>query len=68
MEYMRLEGFLGRTISKLINKGIETKIGHNPNIHLDAFNLKADEGIVTVTTTLTMEQKDFERLFEEVTK
>lgn len=68
MEYMRLDGFLGRTVAKLINRGIESKIGHNPNIMLDAFNLKADNGLVIVNTTLSMSQEDFEKMFEEVTK
>jgi hypothetical protein len=68
MEYMKLEGFLGRSISKLINKGIAAKLGYNPNINLNAFNLKTDDnGNVIVSTTLSLSQKDFERIFEEVT-
>lgn len=68
MEYMKLDGFLGRSISKLINKGIAAKLGYNPNINLNAFNLKTDDnGNVIVSTTLSLSQKDFERIFEEVT-
>ena len=68
MEYMKIESFLGRSISKLINKGIAAKLGYNPNINLNAFTLKADDnGNVTVSTTLSLSQKDFERIFEEVT-
>ncbi len=40
MEYMRLEGFLGRTVSKLINKGIEAKLGYKPSIIVDNLNLR----------------------------
>ena len=40
MEYMRIEGFLGGAISKLINKGIESKFGYKPDISLDQFHLK----------------------------
>ena len=68
MEFMRLEGFLGRTIGKLVNKGIETKFGYNPNIELKNLNLVIDNDEVILTTTMTMSQKDFERFFEEVTK
>lgn len=68
MEYMRLDGFLGRTVAKLINKAIKSKVGHDPNIMLDFFNLKADNGLVTANVTLSMSQQDFEDLFEEVTK
>lgn len=68
MEFMRLEGFLGRTIGKLVNKGIETKFGYNPNIELKNLNLVTDNDEVILTTTMTMSQKDFERFFEEVTK
>lgn len=68
MEYMKIESFLGRSISKLINKGIAAKLGYNPNINLNAFNLKTDDnGNVIVSTTLSLSQKDFERIFEEVT-
>lgn len=68
MEYMRLDGFMGRAVAKLINRGVESKIGHNPNIMLDFFNLKAEDGLVTANVTLSMSQQDFEDLFEEVTK
>lgn len=67
MEYMKLDGFLGRSIGKLINKGIAAKLGYNLNINLNAFDLKTDDnGNVTLTTSLSMSQKDFERIFEEV--
>lgn len=68
MEFMKLEGFLGRTIGKLVNKGIEAKFGYNPNIELRNLNLVTDHDEVILTTTMTMSQKDFERFFEEVTK
>lgn len=31
MEYMRIEGFLGNAISKLVNKAVEQKGGHAYN-------------------------------------
>jgi hypothetical protein len=68
MEFMKLEGFLGRTIGKLVNKGIAAKFGYNPNIELKNLNLVTDNDEVILTTTMTMSQKDFERFFEEVTK
>ena len=42
MEYMRLEGFLGGAVSKIINKVIAEKIGYKykPNITLESFNLR----------------------------
>lgn len=68
MEYMKIEGFLGKAIGRLVNKGIETKFGYNPNIELKNLNLVTDNDEVILTTTMTMSQKDFEKLFEEVTK
>ncbi len=40
MEYMRIEGFLGGAVSKLINKGIESKFGYKPDIEIDNLNLR----------------------------
>ena len=68
MEYMRIEGFLGGAISKLINKGIESKFGYKPDILLDQFHLKTEDELVTANLTVTMKQSDFEKLFEEATK
>ena len=74
MEYMKIEGFLGGAISKLINKGIESKFGYKPDISLDQFHLKSDvklntdEPIIEVNMTVTMTQADFNKLFEEATK
>ncbi len=75
MEYMRIEGFLGGVISKLINKGIESKFGYKPCISLDEFHLETsinpnnlEDEFVTANLTVTMKQSDFEKLFEEATK
>lgn len=74
MEYMKIEGFLGSAISKLINKGIESKFGYKPGIKLKNLNLKTDinpnsrEEIVLVDLSVYMTQEDFEKLFEEATK
>lgn len=83
MEYMRLEGFLGGAVSKLINKGIENKVGYRPNIQLDNFSLSTTNSVeinmktnesetkeetIVVDMRLTMKQKDFNKLMEEITK
>ena len=75
MEYMKIEGFLGGAISKLINKGIESKFGYKPDISLDQFHLKThapkpdtNDEIIEVNMTVTMTQSDFNKLFEEATK
>ena len=69
MEYMRIEGFLGGAISKLINKGIESKFGYRPDISLDQFHLKtSEEEMIEVNMTVKMTQSDFNKLFEEATK
>lgn len=74
MEYMSIEGFLGGAVSKLINKGIESKFRYKPDISLDRFHLKTahapktDEEIVELSMIVTMKQSDFEKLFEEATK
>lgn len=73
MEYMKIEGFLGRAVSRLINKVIESKIGYNPNIVLNKFNLQTEvrpenrEELVVVNMTVTMKQSDFEKMVEEAT-
>lgn len=74
MEYMKIEGFLGGAISKLINKGIESKFNFKPNIMLEQFNLSTgrhadtDEEMVLVKMEVAMRQSDFNKLFEEATK
>ena len=75
MEYMRLEGFLGGAVSKLINKGIETKIGYKPNIDIENLNLSTTETIevelekrVVLDLRVSMSQTDFEKLIGEVIK
>ena len=83
MEYMKIEGFLGGAISKLINKGIESKFGYRPDISIDNLSLRTKEittlnmktnestteedGIV-VDLRLSMTQADFDKLIEEATK
>lgn len=74
MEYMKLEGFLGNAVSKLINKGVESKVGFNPNILLNSFTLKTDvnpensDELVVVNLTAQMTQEAFDKLIEEATK
>lgn len=74
MEYMRIEGFLGNAISKMINKGVESKFGYKPGVALKNLNLKTDinpdthEEIVLVDLSVYMTQNDFNKLIEEATK
>lgn len=74
MEYMRIEGFIGKAVSKLINKAVESKVGFKPGIELesltfkDAHAPKTDEELVAVYLTATMSREAFEKLIEEVTK
>lgn len=77
MEYMRLEGFLGGAVSKLINKGIETKVGYKPNIDIVNLNLSTTEKMVSaveleenivVDLKVSMSKTDFDKLIEEVIK
>ena len=69
MEYMKLNGFLGRAVSKLINKGIESKVGFKP--HLEILNMSMstnEEDEVRVTLEAVMTRTAFERVIEEATK
>lgn len=83
MEYMKIEGFLGGAISKLINKGIESKFGYRPDISIDNLSLRTketttlnmktnesttEEGDIVVDLRLSMTQADFDKLIEEATK
>lgn len=45
MEYMRLDGFLGGAVSKLINKAIENKLGYRPGFNVESFNLSTTEKV-----------------------
>lgn len=74
MEYMKIEGFLGKAVSSLINKLIENKLGYRPNIKINQFNLQTDikpenrDERVIVNMTVTMKQSDFEKMVEEATQ
>lgn len=83
MEYMRIEGFLGGAVSKLINKGIAEKFGCRPNINIDSLNLRtidkgeidmrtreviSSEDRVLVDLSVSMTMDDFNKLIEGVTK
>lgn len=83
MEYMRIEGFLGGAISKLINKGIAEKVGYRPNVSIDSLNFRTvDKGEVNMRTrevissedrvlvdlSVSMTMDDFNKLIEEATK
>lgn len=70
MEYVKISNFLGGVVSRLINKGIESKLGIKPEIELRKFDLQTDEqeSYVRVDVTAFMKKSDFEKLMEEVTK
>ena len=70
MEYMRIDGFIGRAVSKLINKGIQSKVGFWPAVELQKCNLTTDEddSYIQVDMTVCMSRGAFDKLIEEVTK
>lgn len=70
MEYMRLEGFLGNAVSKIVNKFAKEKTGVNPGIDIRNFSFETDdnEEFVKVKMTAYMPRADFEKIIEEVTK
>lgn len=70
MEYMKIEGFLGGAVSKLINKGIESKFGYKPDIELRGFKLYADDDndYIQIDTSIRVSREDFNKLIEEATK
>lgn len=77
MEYMRLDGFLGGAVSKLINKAIENKLGYRPGFNVESFNLSTKdlptntnslEERVVVDLRVSMTKEGFNKLMEEVTK
>lgn len=70
MEYMKINGFLGRAVSKLINKGIESKVGFKPNLEILDMSMSTneEEDEVRVTLEAVMTRKAFERVIEEATK
>ncbi len=70
MEYMRLEGFLGRAVSRFINKALESKVGFKPNLELQGLKLETDDtdNYVRVTGTMFLPKDEFEKMIEEVTK
>ena len=69
MEYMRLDGFLGRSLSRLLNKAIKKKTGYDPEIAIQ--NLLVETSIEDKTVNLTlkanMTTESFEKMIEEVT-
>lgn len=70
MEYMKLNGFLGIAVSKLINKGIESKVGFKPNLEILDMSMSTneEEDEVRVTLEAVMTRTAFERVIEEATK
>ncbi len=70
MEYMKIEGFLGGAVSKLINKVIESKVGYKSDIELRGFKLYADDDddYIQIDMSIRVSREDFNKLIEEATK
>lgn len=70
MEYMRLDGFLGAAVSKLVNKAVEAKVGFKPGINIEGMEVVGDDtqNKVLVRAELSMSQEQFNKFIEEVTK
>jgi len=68
MEYMKLDGFLGKQLSKLLNKALASKFGVNPKLDIREFTFSSTvDGLVKVQLSAEMPQKEFEAIIEEVT-
>lgn len=70
MEYMRIEGFLGNAISKLVNKAVEQKVGFRSDLELKGLKLYTDDdnNYVQADLSVRLSKEDFDRLIEEATK
>lgn len=70
MEFMKINGFLARAVSKLINKGVETKLGFKPNLEILNLGMSTgeDDDVVKVSLEAVMTRTAFEKLIMEVTK
>lgn len=70
MEFMKIDGFLARAASKLINKGVEAKIGFKPNLEILNLGMSTgeDEDEIKVSLEAVMTKTAFEKLISEVTK
>ena len=76
MDYMKLDSFMGRMVSKFINKALAKKFGvdyPDIDIKLQEFNVKStsvkkEDDSIEVVMRLSMEKYDFEFLVDEVTK
>ena len=68
MEFMKLNGFLGKQVSKLLNKALKKKFGFNPDICVNNLTLQEQNGLMTVEIKISMTTQDFDKVIEEVTK
>lgn len=70
MEFMKINGFLARAVSRLINKGVETKLGFKPNLEILNLGMSTgeDDDVVKVSLEAVMTRTAFEKLIMEVTK
>ena len=69
MEYMRLDGFLGKQVSKILNRALKEKMGFDPDVLISSLSFKTTEnGLVELNLNANMKQNTFEKLIEEVTK
>ena len=68
MEFMKLNGFLSKQVSKLLNKALKKKFGFDPDICVNNLNLQEQNGLMTVEIKLCITTQDFDKVIEEVTK
>ena len=69
MEYMRLDKFLGRQVSKILNKVLKEKVKFDPGIDISGLSFETTEdGRVELGLRVYMNQDAFEKVIEEVTR
>lgn len=68
MSGMNLNGFLGRQLSKIVNKAIKNKFGFEPDIDIKTLNFYEDGGFIHLEVKTVMTHETLEKVIEEVTK
>lgn len=74
MDYMQLDGFMGKILSRFVNKGIESKFGIQGAMSINELNVKSapsvlgeDDGI-EVSMKVKISKEAFQTIVEEVTR
>lgn len=68
MEFMKLNGFLSKQVSKLLNKVLKKHLGFDPDICVNNLNLQEQNGLMILEIKLCISTQDFDKVIEEVTK